>query len=74
MANIWNTIAIIIAIIGFLALLGAWFTGTATAPGAIFGQTKDHMYYTAIALFLLALVIWIGAGAGALDAIGIRRG
>lgn len=73
MANIWNTIAIIIAILGFIALLGAWFTGTTNVPSAVFGQTKDHMYYTAIALFLLALVIWIGVGAGALSSFGIGR-
>lgn len=67
MANVWNTLAIIAAILGFLALLGAWFVnaGHAQTTPVLGGFTRDNLYWTAIALFVLALVIWVGSAANA---------
>lgn len=66
MANVWNTLAIIAAILGFLALLGAWFTGVGQVQGVVTGSfTKENLYYSAIALFVLAIVIWVGASVNA---------
>jgi hypothetical protein len=67
MANIWNTLAIIAAILGFLALLGAWFVnaGQNNANAVLGGFTRDNLYWTAIALFVLAIVLWVGSAANA---------
>jgi hypothetical protein len=67
MANIWNTLAIIAAILGFLALLGAWFVNASNAQtGPVLGGfTRDNLYWTAIALFVLAIVLWLGSAANA---------
>ena len=64
MANIWNLIAIIVAIIGFLFLLAAWFVQpTANTTTILLNQNKRSLFLSAIALFVLAIVIWIGAAA-----------
>jgi ABC-type multidrug transport system permease subunit len=73
MANVWNALAIIAAILGFLALLGAWFIGAANQPTNVpsslaGGLTRNNLYYSAIALFVLAIVIWVGSAANAASA------
>lgn len=52
-AGPWVTLGRVSAALGVLALLGAW--GTQVAGGTVFGIGQTHLFYDAIALFLLAL-------------------
>ncbi len=68
-SNGWNILAIIVAIIGALSLLAAWFASANPNNQPLFGQTRTNFYYNAIALFLLALVIWCGSSVAAVSHI-----
>lgn len=50
-------VAALAALIGLLALLGAWIVGI---DGLIWGQNQEHLFNDAQALFLLSIASGIG--------------
>lgn len=58
--SVVNVLAILAAVVGIIFYLASWFKPS-RADGLVFGMTKDQLLTSANTLFLIALVLWVGA-------------
>ena len=57
--SVVNVLAILAAVVGIIFYIASWFKPN---PAQLtFGMTKDQLLTSANTLFLIALVLWVGA-------------
>lgn len=56
-SQVLHTLTVIVGMVGFVALLGAWVAGEA---GEFAGFSQEHLFEDAQSLFLLAILFGLG--------------